>query len=492
MGDVHVRVAVVGAGFAGLGMAVRLAQEGIDDFLVFERGDDVGGTWRDNTYPGCSCDVPSNLYSFSFAPNPDWSSSFGQQPEIHRYLTDCVDRFGLQPHLRLRHDMLDARWDDTAGRWVLETSRGTVTATVLVCGTGSLSEPSIPAVPGLADFEGAAFHSARWDHSLDLRGARVAVIGTGASAVQFVPEIAPDVAALHLFQRTPPWIMPRVDHTRRPLENRLFRAFPAVQRWLRAASYWGRESTLVALARPRLMRVAEVLARVHLRRQVGDPELRAALTPDYTLGCKRVIVSSAFYPALQRPNVELVASPLREVRARSVVAADGTERDVDTIVFGTGFRAADPAVARRLHGRGGRRLASEWAGGAQAYLGTAVAGFPNLFLLVGPNSGPGHNSTLLTIESQVGYVLDALRVMAERDLATVEVRPQAQSAFVADVQQRMAGMVWTTGGCTSWYLDGSGRNTTLWPGSIRRFRRLTRRFDPESYVLRPALLEAGA
>ena len=488
----HVRVAVVGAGFAGLGMAVRLAQEGIDDFLVFERGDDVGGTWRDNTYPGCSCDVPSNLYSFSFAPNPDWSSSFGQQPEIHRYLTDCVDRFGLQPHLRLRHDMLDARWDDTAGRWVLETSRGTVTATVLVCGTGSLSEPSIPAVPGLADFEGAAFHSARWDHSLDLCGARVAVIGTGASAVQFVPEIAPDVAALHLFQRTPPWIMPRVDHTRRPLENRLFRAFPAVQRWLRAASYWGRESTLVALTRPRLMRVAEVLARVHLRRQVGDPELRAALTPDYTLGCKRVIVSSAFYPALQRPNVELVASPLREVRARSVVAADGTERDVDTIVFGTGFRAADPAVARRLHGRGGRRLASEWAGGAQAYLGTAVAGFPNLFLLVGPNSGPGHNSTLLTIESQVGYVLDALRVMAERDLATVEVRPQAQSAFVADVQQRMAGMVWTTGGCTSWYLDGSGRNTTLWPGSIRRFRRLTRRFDPESYVLRPALLEAGA
>ncbi|MGH3978078.1 MAG: flavin-containing monooxygenase [Pseudonocardiaceae bacterium] len=479
----HVRVAVVGAGFAGLGMAIRLVQQGIDDFVVLERAGGVGGTWRDNTYPGSACDVPSNLYSFSFAPNPDWSHSFSPQPEIHRYLVGCVDRFGLRRHLRLCHEVLDARWDDHAGHWRIETSRGTFTATVLVSGAGALSEPSVPDLPGVERFAGPAFHSARWDHSHDLRGQRVAVVGTGASAAQFVPEIAPQVGALHVFQRTPPWIMPRFDRARTGLERRLYRTVPALQRWLRSGTYWVRESYMVGFTVPRLLEIAGLIARAHLRLQVGDPQLRAALTPDYTLGCKRVVVSSDYYPALQRRNVELVTDPIREVRDRAVVTADGAEREVDTIIFGTGFRATDPPVAHRLRGRDGRLLAREWSAGAQAYLGTAVSGFPNLFLLMGPNSGLGHNSVVLAIESQIEYVLDALRVMAAWHVGAVEVHPRAQSEFVAGVQQRMAGTVWTTGGCASWYLDDAGRNTTLWPGFTGRFRRLTRRFDPENYLL---------
>lgn len=490
-GDVpHVRVAVVGSGFAGLGMAIRLKQEGIDDFVVLERAGEVGGTWRDNSYPGSSCDVPSALYSFSFAPNAGWSSSFASQPEIQRYLRDCIRRFGLHRHLRCHHEVLDARWDGDAMRWVIETRQRQLTATVLVIGTGQLSEPAVPELPGLDRFEGAAFHSARWDHSRDLDGARVAVVGTGASAVQFVPEIAERVTALHVFQRSAPWVLPRSNRSRSAAERSAYRAVPGLQRALRAAVYWGRECAMIGFASSRVMRAAGLLARLHLRRQVPEPELRAALTPGYTMGCKRVLRSSDFYPALRRPNVDLVTAPIREVCPRSVVGADGTEREVDTIIFGTGFAVADPPVARRLRGRDDRLLADEWSPRAQAYLGTTVAGFPNLFLLLGPNSALGHNSVVLAIESQVEYVLDALRTMEAGGIGAVEVRPEAQSAFVTEVTARTRDTVWATGGCASWYLDQAGHNTTLWPGFTGRFRRLTRRFDPDSYVLRaprPAL-----
>lgn len=480
----HVHVAVIGAGFAGLGMAIRLKQQGIEDFVVLERAGDVGGTWRDNTYPGCACDVPSALYSFSFAPNPDWSSSFSPQPEIQAYLRGCVQRFGLHPHLRLRHEVLDAAWDESAGCWRIATSRGSLSATMLVTGTGQLSEPAVPSLPGLDRFDGAAFHSARWDHTRDLDSARIAVVGTGASAVQFVPRIAERAAALHVFQRSPAWVVPRSNRRRGGLERRLTARFPLLQRLSRAGPYWVREASILAFETPQLMRAMSVWARLHLRRQVPEPELRAALTPDYTMGCKRVLASSEFYPALRRPNVELVTTGVREVRPRSVVSADGTERPVDTIIFGTGFRATESPVARRLRGRDGRLLADEWTGGAQAYLGTTVAGFPNLFLLMGPNSGLGHNSVVLGIEAQAEYVLDALRTLRERGLTECEVRPEAQAAFVSRVRERMAGTVWATGGCHSWFLDDAGRNTTLWPGSTARLRRLTRRFDEESYSLR--------
>jgi len=348
----HVHVAIIGAGFAGLAAAIRITQQGARDFVVLERAGDVGGTWRDNTYPGCACDVPSTLYSLSFAPNPGWTSSFSPQWEIHQYLRDCVGRFGLTSHLRLHHDVLGACWDDGAARWVIETSRGQLSATVLVSATGQLSEPARPMLPGLERFTGTAFHTARWNHSHDLTGARVALIGTGASAVQVAPAIADRAAALHLFQRTTPWVLPQHNRVRSRLEHRMLRAFPVVQRATRHALYWIREFAVIGYAQPRIMQAVSLLARWHLRRQVPEPALRAALTPAYAMGCKQVLRSSTFYPTLRRRHVELVTDEIHEVRERSVVTTDGTEREVDTIVFGTGFRATQMPMAQRIRGRG--------------------------------------------------------------------------------------------------------------------------------------------
>jgi cation diffusion facilitator CzcD-associated flavoprotein CzcO len=489
----HVRVAIVGSGFSGLGAAIRLKQEGIDDLVVLERADDVGGTWRDNSYPGCACDVPSHLYSFSFALNPDWTRSFSPQPEIWEYLRRCAREYGVMPHLRFGHEVLSAAWDDTRQRWCIETSRGPLTAQVLILGTGPLSEPQLPSLPGLDRFRGTVFHSARWNHDHDLRGERVAVIGTGASAIQFVPHVQRVAARLHLFQRTPPWILPRLDRPVTALERWLFHRVPGAQRLARLGIYWGRESSVVGFTRaPRLLTVVQRLALRHLRRQVGDPELRRRLTPSYTIGCKRILISSDYYPALDKPNVEVVSSAIAEVREHSVVAQDGTEREVDTIIFGTGFHVTDSPAMQRIHGRDGRLLADVWRPGMAAYLGTSIAGFPNLFMLVGPNTGLAHTSIVLMIESQLGYITDALRRLRETGAGAVEVRADAQAAFVDEVQSRMQRTVWMRGGCASWYLDASGHNTTLWPGSTWGYRLRTRRFDPSCHVMHPAATPAVA
>lgn len=478
----HARIAVLGAGFAGIGMGMRLRQEGRRDFVIVERGHDVGGTWRDNTYPGCACDVPSNLYSFSFEPNPDWSRSFARQPEIKRYLKRCAARHGLREHLLLGCEVRSATWDGEASRWRIETSRGDLSADVLITGTGPLSEPAVPPLPGLEGFAGAVFHSAQWRHCLDLRGKRVVVVGTGASAAQFIPEIQPEVGALHVFQRTPPWVIPRMDRRRSRLEQRLYRRIPALQRLLRSSVYWGREALMLALAgEHRLLKAAEWASRLQLRAQVRDEGLRAALTPDYTFGCKRPVLSNDYYRALTQPNVDLVTAGIREVREHTVIDGEGTEHEADVIIFGTGFRAANMPLASRLGGRDGRSLAEEWQMGAQAHLGTTVAGFPNLFMLVGPNSVLGHNSLILMIERQIEYALSALRAMEREGLAALEVRREVQEAFSQDLDRRMRQTVWLTG-CDSWYLDEHGRNTTLWPSFMGRFRRLTRRFDPDSYL----------
>jgi cation diffusion facilitator CzcD-associated flavoprotein CzcO len=477
-----VTVLVVGSGFAGLGMAIRLKEAGIEDFVVLERAGEVGGTWRDNTYPGAACDVPSHLYSFSFAPNPDWSSSFSPQDEIQDYLRRCATDFGVRPHLRTSTEVRAARWDEDSRRWHVDTNRGTYDAQFLVSATGALSDPSIPALPGLERFEGTAFHSSRWDHHHDLNGERVAVVGTGASAIQFVPQIQPKVGALSVFQRTPPWIVPRWDRRFTRPERWMFRHLPVTQRLARTGIYWSREAYVFGFAfDPRLMKAAEMVARAHLRRQVPDPGLRARLTPDYTIGCKRILISNDYLPALTRPNVDLVTSGIAEVRERSIVTADGVERPVDTLIFGTGFRVTDIPVASRLVGRGGLLLSEHWRDGMHAHRGTTTAGFPNLFLLVGPNTGLGHTSQVVMIESQIAYVVDALRQAGARGAATVEVRPEAEAAWNAQVQEDMAGTVWTSGNCASWYLDSSGRNTTLWPSFTWRFRRETRRFDPAAY-----------
>jgi cation diffusion facilitator CzcD-associated flavoprotein CzcO len=466
-------------------MAMRLRAEGWDDFVVLDRADAVGGAWRDNTYPGASCDVPSNLYSFSFVPNPDWTRTFAPQQEIRRYLERCVARFGLGRHLRLGQEVRAASWDERTQRWLLDGPDPPLTADVLVCGTGPLSEPAVPVLPGLERFAGTIFHSARWDHGHDLSGRRVAVIGTGASTAQFVPRIQPDVRALHVFQRTPPWVVPRLDRRRGSVERWLYRKLPALQRLARSGVYWGREVLMVALAGEHgLLRIAEWLSRVQLRAQVRCPDMRRALTPDYTFGCKRPVLSNDYYPALCEPNAELVTSPIRELRRDAVVTVDGTLRRVDTIILGTGFHAANMPLAARLRGRDGRTLSGAWTSGAQAYLGTAVAGFPNLFLLAGPNSVLGHNSLILIIEQQVEYVLKALRFLDDHGLSAMEIRSEVQSAFTADLQRRMARTVWLTG-CASWYLDAHGRNVTLWPSFVGTFRRLASRFDPGSYLLEP-------
>jgi cation diffusion facilitator CzcD-associated flavoprotein CzcO len=483
----HVHVAIVGAGFAGLGMAIRLRQMGVDDFVVLERRDDVGGTWHDNTYPGCQCDVPSHLYSFSFAPNPDWSRTFSLQPEIEAYLRRVAREFGVIDNVRLNCAVADARWDEDRARWCIETSNGSLEADVVVSAVGGLSEPSIPEVPGLERFQGAMWHSAAWDHDHDLSGERVAVIGTGASAIQFVPRIQPDVAKLHVFQRTPPWIMPHPDRRITPIEKRLFKRVPALQKLVRDAIYWGRESFVVGFMHPKVMQyAAERVAKRHLHKQVPDPELRRKVTPRYRLGCKRVLLSNDYLPTLREPNVELVTDGIAEVREHSIVTSDGTEREVDAIVFGTGFKIMDMPVAEQIHGRGGRTLADVWDGTPQAHRGITIAGFPNAFMLMGPNTGLGHTSVVFMIESQIAYIADALRTMRERGAGVVEVRPEAQEASNRAVQERLQGSVWNTGGCASWYLDDQGRNATIWPGFTFTYKKETMKFDAEAYDLRKA------
>jgi cation diffusion facilitator CzcD-associated flavoprotein CzcO len=479
-------VAIIGSGFAGLGMAIRLKDAGIEDFVVLERAAQLGGTWRDNHYPGCCCDIPSHVYSFSFELNPRWTRGFAAQPEIRDYLQRTAERRGLLPHVRFAHEVTAAAWDEDARRWTVETTGGSFSARVLVAGAGPLSDPTVPDIPGLTEFRGKLFHSARWDHDHELDGERVAVIGTGASAIQFVPAIQPRVKQLHLFQRTAPWVMPRLDHRITGVEHFLLRFFPFAPRIVRATLYWLMEMRVVGFRKPALMRGADRIARWHLRRQVADPQLRAKLTPGYVMGCKRILIADDYYPALVKPNVEVVTDGVREVRAHSVVDGDGTERAVDTIIFGTGFHVADPPIAQRIRGRDGRTLAEHWGAGMTAYLGTTVAGFPNLFFMLGPNTGLGHNSMVFMIESQLNYVLDCLRVMGERGAHAVEVRRAVQDAYNDELQAAMRGTVWTAGRCKSWYLDDTGRNTTLWPHASFRFRRRTRRFDPDSYVLEPA------
>ena len=480
-GTSHVHVAVIGAGFGGLGAAVRLRQRGFTDFLVFEKADDVGGTWRDNSYPGCACDVPSHLYCFSFAPNPQWRDTFSGQAEIWDYLRAVATRHGVDPHLRLGHEVRDLAWDDAAGHWRLATSRGEFTADVVVAAGGPLSDPAIPELAGLFTFGGTVFHSANWRHDHDLTGRRVAVVGTGASAIQFVPEIQPKVGALLLFQRTPAWVMPRRSRRLTALEHAIYRRLPLAQRLARAGIYWGREVLALAFQHPPLMGVVRRLGLRQLRRQVPDVDLRARLTPRYTPGCKRMLLSNDYLPSLTRPNVEVVTAGIREVRPQGIVTEDGALHEVDTIIFGTGFHVTDPPLTRMVRGRGGTRLADAWRETMTAYLGTTVAGFPNLFLLLGPNTGLGHNSVVFMIESQLRHVLGALEHMRRTGVRVLEPTPAAQRDFVARVDARMRGTVWLRGGCQSWYLDSGGRNSTLWPGFSFSYRLRARRFRASAY-----------
>ena len=481
----HVQVAIAGSGFGGLGTAIRLAQAGFHDYLVFERSGEVGGVWRDNTYPGCACDVESHLYSFSFARNPRWTRSFSPASEIQAYLRSCAERFGVLPKVRFDHEILGATWDEDAQRWRLETAHGLFTADVLVGAVGALSEPAFPALPGLETFAGTTFHSARWNHDHDLTGRRVAVIGTGASAIQFVPRVQPKAAALKLFQRTPPWILPRRDRALSERSKAILERSNVAQWLARAGIYVRREITAVAFFDTRVAKVVQRLALLNLRRSVTDPKLRAKLTPRYTIGCKRILLSDDYLPAVARENVEVITESIAEVRPTGVLTQDGVLHEVDTIIFGTGFQVLKYPFAERIRGKGGRTLAETWKAGMTAHLGTTVAGYPNLFLLQGPNTALGHSSVITMIEAQIEHIVGAMSHMRSFTMASVEPRIEAQEAFVAQVDKKMKGTVWTSGGCTSWYLDAKGRNSALWPGFTFTFMRRAGRFDPSEYLLVP-------
>ena len=490
----HHHVVVIGAGFGGLGMGVALRRAGYDtsdDFVILEADDGVGGTWRVNTYPGCACDVPSHLYSFSFAPNPDWRYMFGRQPEILDYLERCADRFDLRPHLRLRTRVIRADWSDDDLRWTLTldhldtATTSTLTADVLVGATGGLSRPRNPDIPGLDTFAGPLFHSARWDHDVDLTDKRVAVIGTGASAIQVVPAIAERVRELHLFQRTPPWILPRPDRPIGDRERSLYTRLPLLQGLHRLALYSRLEVRVFGFIGPRfLLRPIQWEALRHIRAGVDDPALQAALTPDYALGCKRILLSNDYYPAVNRPDVHLVAGGASELTATGVRGADGTLRPVDAVILCTGFQASESVAPFPIAGRDGLDLATNWdTDGASAYLGCAVAGFPNLFLLAGPNSGLGHSSMVYILESQIAFALDAVKTLRRRRISSLEVRADVQAGFNKRLQSRLARTVWASG-CASWYQDSAGRNTTLWPGFTWELRARTRRVRESEFLTR--------
>jgi cation diffusion facilitator CzcD-associated flavoprotein CzcO len=470
--------AIVGSGFSGLCMAIRLQRAGRSSFVILEKADAIGGTWRDNDYPGCACDVPSHLYSFSFEPNPRWTHMFARQFEIRRYLEHCVDKFELRPHLRLGVEVSAAEYDEAGAFWRIRASSGaTLTARHLVLGVGPLHRPALPVIEGLERFRGAAFHSARWDHERQLQGQRVGMIGTGASAVQILPQIASSVERLTLFQRTPPWILPKPDRRITSFEQRLFAAVPAAQRFYRWFIYYLLELRgLGFTVHPKVMSAAARLGRAQIRRQIADPELRRAVTPDYLPGCKRILMADDYYPALNRPNVELVTSAIARATERGLVTQDGKEHELDTIIYGTGFRVSDFLTPLRVLGRGGLELNDAWKRGMEAYLGTMISGFPNLFMLLGPNTGLGHNSMVFMIESQVELALRCVTAIRRRGARSAQVRADAQRAFNQALQRRLQRTIWASG-CQSWYLNGEGRNVTTWPGFTFEFWARTRRLN---------------
>jgi cation diffusion facilitator CzcD-associated flavoprotein CzcO len=482
-GPQQVKHLVVGAGFAGLCAAIRLQEDGETDFVVVEKGTEVGGTWRDNTYPGAACDVPSQLYSFSFAPNPDWSMSFSPQPEIQAYLRKTAERSGTLDRFRFGTTVDAAAWDAATQRWNVRTSGGDYTASTLIVGAGGLSEPRLPDIEGIEEFQGELFHSARWNHDVDLTGKRVAVIGTGASAIQIVPEVQQTAAHLDVYQRTAPYVVPRNDRSYGRLEQLALRHVPGLQRLYRTAIYWSREGMVPGLTLdPKLAWPVKKMAMTNLVKGVADPELRSRLTPPFEIGCKRILISNSYYPAIAADNVELVTDPIAKVTGEAVVTADGVERPVDVIVVATGFYTTELPIAERITGRTGTTLSETWREqGMAAYKGTTVPDFPNLFFLVGPNTGLGHSSMVFMIEAQVDYVRDAIKTMNLHRYAAVEPRQDATRDWNAGLQRRMKRTVWNSGGCSSWYLDKQGRNTILWPRTTFAFRALLSSFDVAAY-----------
>jgi cation diffusion facilitator CzcD-associated flavoprotein CzcO len=477
-----VDVAIVGSGFGGLGAAIRLRQRGVRDIEIFERADDLGGTWRDNVYPGCRCDVASDLYSFSFAPNPAWTNTYSYQPEIRQYLHDVADRFELRELIKFDHEIVDVTFDPALRQWHLTTNHGEFFAKCVILATGGLAEAKLPDIPGLNDFAGPIMHTARWDDSVELRGRRVGVIGTGASSIQVVPQVAPLVASLDVFQRTPSWVLPHQGHPVLERTKQIFARLPLAQRAVRAWRYWRNELMVLGFVKdPRRMTSAETMSRDHLERQITDPTLRERLTPQYRLGCKRVLISNDFYPAFERDNVTLVTEPISFIEERGVRTADGQLHELDVLVAATGFYVTDNPMAEKVHGMGGVALADAFRRGLANYKGTSFPGFPNFFMLGGPNTALGHSSIIFMHESQLNYATHAIWAAVKSD-ALIEPKQHIARRWTRDVRAKLPGTVWGTG-CSSWYLNSDGDNTTIWPDFTFAYRRATRRFSRRDHSI---------
>ncbi|MGH1450662.1 MAG: flavin-containing monooxygenase [Pseudomonadaceae bacterium] len=480
--DTPLSVLIVGAGFGGIGLAIRLDKAGISDFLILEKSGDVGGTWRDNSYPGAACDVPSHLYSYSFEPRAQWSSRYSPQAEIHDYIRHCARKYQLYPRIAFDSEISQAQFDETRGLWTVHTTDGRdYQARALVTACGQLNRPIFPDIAGLDSFAGEAFHSARWRHDVDLTGKHVAVIGTGASAIQFVPQIAPRVERLTLFQRSAPYVIAKADRRYSPREQALLERFPLLQRLSRGSHYLMHEMRALAfISFPSLMKMMEGSFRKHLEKGVSNPQKRAQLAPDYPMGCKRMLISNDFFPAVDRDNVDLVTTGIQAITPHWVKTQDGREYPADVLIFGTGFAATDFLAPMTIKGLAGRDLNDAWRAGAEAYKGISVSGFPNLFILYGPNTNLGHSSIIYMLESQFNYVVGCLQALKRRGLRYIDVKPDVQSAFNARIQDAISTTIWSRG-CNSWYQTAEGKQTNNWPGYTFSYRRLTRTPELDDY-----------
>ncbi|ENX55398.1 MULTISPECIES: flavin-containing monooxygenase [Acinetobacter] len=475
-------VVIIGAGFAGIGAAIKLQQAGFTDFVVLEKANEIGGVWRANTYPGCACDVPSALYSYSFAPNPQWSRVFAQQQEIKTYIQNVARQFDVKKYVRFGYEMLESAWDDQAKHWVVKTNQGLIHARFAIMAGGPMHQPVLPRIKGLETFKGAQFHSAEWNHDVDLNGKKVAVVGAGASAIQFVPEIQAQVEKLTLLQRTPQWVLPKMDQSLPKLAQALFKVLPVTQRLTRYGVYGVFESLNSSMHHPKLVSQIERLAKLNIRLGVKDPALREKLLPDFTIGCKRVLQSNQWYPALAKSNVEVLRCGVEEVHGNTLIASDGSQHEVDAIIFGTGFEVSNPPIAKQIRNKHGKSMDEVWQGSAQGYLGTVVESCPNAFVMFGPNIAVS-SSALIIIEAQLAYILDMLKKVQAQQIETVEIRAEVLQQYNDEIQAALTNTVWNTGGCSSYFIDRNGRNSTLWPWTTFEMRARLAQCDLNDYVL---------
>lgn len=478
------KLIILGSGFGGLAAAIRLSQSGENDFIVLEQASDVGGVWRDNIYPGCVCDVPSHLYSFSFFPNSNWSNHFPAREEIHDYIKNCVSKFNLFSHIKFNHKMLQMNWDEAQAQWVIKTNQGVFKSQFVIGAFGSLSVPKIPQLPGVNNFQGESFHSSAWPKKYSAKNLNVAVIGTGASAIQIIPQLQNVAKNVIVFQRTPPWILPRPEGKISERLKDCFKRFPLLQKALRLKIFLALELNVFGFLNPYLMSRAQLKALDHLNSSIEDPGLAKQLTPNYSIGCKRILLSNDYYPSFNNPNQKLINSTVSEVGKSTLLDNMGNRHDVDTIIYATGFKIVDNPTSDVIFGKNKASLSQFWSGTPHAYLGTTIANFPNLFILQGPNSGLGHSSIIFMLESQVEHILKLIHFVAQKPAQIIEVKAEVQHNFNQSIRLKMKKSIWLQGGCSSWYLDANGNNVSLWPGSSLSFRKATQNASMDSYDFR--------